>query len=702
VNCATRGERTLDLLFCNVKTAYKVMKRSPLGISDHNMLYCMPMYKHKLKKMDCKTIQIREWSDLSIDSLKACFDWTDWSVLYDENCELDYNVDVCSCYINFCTDLVVPSKVVKIYANNKPWITKDVKELINKKKWALSCDRSALKAIQKELNSKINDAKGIYKRKIEDLFKSQQSKDAWKGLKFISGYVNKTFVFDPDDIDSYVKELNHFYARFDDVNFQPLCDMMLNDIDFSLYEKIIMSEEDVVLALGMAKPGKASGPDKVLSRVVKNCKYELMSPMRRIFQSSLDQCVIPAGWKTSEIIPVPKGRTPRVMNDLRPVALTSVLMKCLESFVKKCLCKQVEHLCDKLQFAYQQNRSVDDAVVTLVNSICCHLEKLKSYSRVLFVDFSSAFNTIKPHIMLRKLQDMNVNGYLIKWVTNYLTGRPQYVKLNGVISEKVITNTGAPQGCVLSPLLFTLYTNDCVSSQDNCTLLKYADDTVILGNILNNDTTMYRRQIDEFVEWCRSNFLNLNVQKTMEMIIDFRKESDQHVSVTIQGEDVKIVNSYKYLGVYIDDRMNFSENVHNLYIKCLQRIRHVRELGKLWVDVNIMSLFYKSVVESVLSYTRSIVTWYGLSAKTDQRKLCKIIKVAQRLGICTKGLNELYNEYVLKLVKKILNDEGHPLHNEFVYLKSGRRLSTPRQRSNRYGKSFVPAGVRLFNHMCCK
>ena len=96
--------------------------------------------------------------------------------------------------------------------------------------------------------------------------------------------------------------------------------------------------------------------------------------------------------------------------------------------------------------------------------------------------------------MMRKLFDMNVNSNLVAWIHSYLTLRPQYVKLNGAISDCIVTNTGAPQGCVLSPLLFTLYTNDCTSKYENCSVLKYADDTVIIGNISNNNETQYMKK----------------------------------------------------------------------------------------------------------------------------------------------------------------------------------------------------------------
>lgn len=700
VDCPTRGDRTLDLIFCNIKSAYRTIRRPPLGNSDHNMIFCMPTYVQKLKVEKWKKIEIKQWSDESIDNLKACFDCTDWNALIDESCDLDYNVDVVSCYINFCTDLNVPTKSVKVFSNNKPWITKDVKVVINKKKRALSCDRVSLKEVQKDLNEKISSAKHLYKQKIEGLFKSRHTKDAWKGLKYLSGHSSKSCMIEPDDTSTFVNQLNEFYVRFDGDDCQAECEEMLNVVHGIRSERIVMSENDVLLALNSAKPGKARGPDKVCPRVVKACKYQLLSPLHALYQTSLDQCIVPSSWKTSEVVPVPKCKIPKNMNDLRPIALTSVLMKCLESFVKRYLCNQVKHLCDVFQFAYKKGGGVDDAVITLLEIICSHLDRPRSYSRVLFIDFSSAFNTIKPHILLQKLVAMNLNSNIIRWIYDYLTRRPQYVKMGGFLSDLICTYTGAPQGCVLSPFLFTLYTNDCLSSFNNCSILKYADDTVIIGNVMNNDISDYSGQVDTFVEWCDSHFLNLNVNKTMEMIIDFRRNRDAHDSIAIKEESVKVVNCYKYLGVMIDDNLNFSENIHHVYKKCLQRVRYLRELANLRIDTVILTLFYKSIIESVLSFC--ILSWYGSSNKKDLKKLCKIIKIGQRLGIKTQNLQEIFNDSCLKMASKIMGNMDHPLNNCYMYLNSGRRLMVPKHRTSRYGKTFVPSSIKYFNYVNSK
>lgn len=351
---------------------------------------------------------------------------------------------------------------------------------------------------------------------------------------------------------------------------------------------------------------------------------------------------------------------------------------------------------DQLQFAYRSNRCVEDVVAVLLELICRHLDKPKTYCRILYIDFSSAFNTIQPHIMLRKLHQMNPNGNLIKWVHSYFTGRLQYVKYNDATSDTIITNVGAPQGCVLSPLLFTLYTNDCCSHSGKCAIIKYADDTVIIGAIEGNNESLYLEELDNFVNWCGHNYLNLNVKKTKEMCIDFRKERNDYCSLTIQGEDVDVVHSYKYLGVYIDDQLTFKENTQHLYKKCTKRAYHLRILNSINVDKTILSLFYKSIIESVVSYC--IVIWHSSARKKDRNKLFKITRIARRMGVSCKNLNELYNESCLRMAEKIIKDNTHPLHSNYVFLRSGKRLSVPKQRTSRYGNTFVPSSIKLYNH----
>ncbi len=97
--------------------------------------------------------------------------------------------------------------------------------------------------------------------------------------------------------------------------------------------------------------------------------------------------------------------------------------------------------------------------------------------RILFVDFSSAFNTIIPSRLLPKLTQLSLPTSICQWITSFLTDRQQLVRLGKLSSSTHTISTGAPQGCVLSPLLFSLYSNDCTTKDPSVKLLMFADDT---------------------------------------------------------------------------------------------------------------------------------------------------------------------------------------------------------------------------------
>ncbi|KAF7643798.1 hypothetical protein LDENG_00233010 [Lucifuga dentata] len=141
---------------------------------------------------------------------------------------------------------------------------------------------------------------------------------------------------------------------------------------------------------------------------------------------------------------------------------------------------------------------------------------------MLFVDFSSAFNTIIPYKLVFKLHNLGLSTSLCSWITDFLTNRPQVVRIGDHTSSTLILNTGVPQGCVLSPALFTPGPLHCTPIHVSNTIVKFADDTTVVGPISDNDETQYREEIHHLVQWCSDNNLVLNTTKTKEVIVDYR------------------------------------------------------------------------------------------------------------------------------------------------------------------------------------
>ena len=177
---------------------------------------------------------------------------------------------------------------------------------------------------------------------------------------------------------------------------------------------------------------KACGPDGLSGKRLRFCADRLCWVLSRLFTWSLRDCIVPTLWKNSTICPVPKNNTPKSMNDYRPVALTSLVIKVIERIVLSRLHQQVEPFLDPNQYAYKSNRSTTDATLALVHNIFEHLETLKSFVRILFIDFSSAFNTIQPHLLANKFLSYDVDCRTILWIMNFLVNRSQCIRFESV------------------------------------------------------------------------------------------------------------------------------------------------------------------------------------------------------------------------------------------------------------------------------
>ncbi len=325
---------------------------------------------------------------------------------------------------------------------------------------------------------------------------------------------------------------------------------------------------------------------------------------------------------------------------------------------------------DPLQFAYRPNRSTDDAISQVLHSSLTHIDsKNGNYVRLLFIDYSSAFNTIVPTKLSDKLTDLGLNTSLCDWIQDFLTARPQVVKVGQFTSNSITLNIGAPQGCVLSPLLYSLYTHDCVSSHSSTSIVKCADDTVVLGLINNDDKAAYLDEVERLTSWCQDNCLSLNVSKTKELIVDFRKRQQQpYTPLMISGTPVERVSSFKYLGVNISDDLTWTTHIQTQVKKARQRLYHLRQLRKFRVSPAILKTFYSGAIESVLIS-----------------------------GSALPSLQDIYLKRCKSRAAKILKDSTHPGNHLFCLLPSGKRFRSVMAKTERLRRSFFPQAIRLLN-----
>ncbi|KAK0152183.1 RNA-directed DNA polymerase from mobile element jockey [Merluccius polli] len=292
---------------------------------------------------------------------------------------------------------------------------------------------------------------------------------------------------------------------------------------------LTVQAQDVKRELRKVNPRKTTGPDGVPGKILRACADQLAQVFTTIFNLSLAQASIPACLKSATIISVPKKTPTSNLNDYCPISLTPTITKCLEQL-----------------FAYRANRSTEDAIAIALHTALSHLEHRESYIRMLFIDFSSAFNTIIPDILVSKLSDLGLPPLICSWIKDFLTNQAQTVKLGPHLSSTQTLNTGSPQGCVLSPLLYNLYTSDCRPAHSSNTIVKFADDTTVVGLISGGDESAYREEIVQLSVWFAVNNLALNTTKTKEIILDFRKHKTDPSPLTINGDLVERVRTFTF------------------------------------------------------------------------------------------------------------------------------------------------------------
>ncbi|KAK1806963.1 hypothetical protein P4O66_005446, partial [Electrophorus voltai] len=343
-------------------------------------------------------------------------------------------------------------------------------------------------------------------------------------------------------------------------------------------------------AFRTVNPRKAAGPYNIPGCVLRECADQLADVLTDIFNISPSCTVVPTCFKTTTIVPVPKKPTVSCLNDYRPIALTSIIMKCFERLVKSHIKTQLLPSLDPLQFAYHSNRSTDDAISTTLHLALTHLDKKGTYVRMVFIDFSSSFNTIVPQHLIGKLSLLGLNTFLCNWILDLLTGRPQLVRIGSSTSNTTTLSTGAPKGSILSPLLFTLLTHDCAA------IHKFADDTTVVGLINKDDESAYREEVQELVIWYKVNNLYLNVDKTKEMVVDFRRARQDHSPLAIKGSSVEIVKNAKFVGVHLAENLTWTMNTSSITKRAQQRLYFLRNLRKAHLPSPILTTFHRGTM----------------------------------------------------------------------------------------------------------
>uniref|UniRef100_A0A8C7TIT7 Reverse transcriptase domain-containing protein n=1 Tax=Oncorhynchus mykiss TaxID=8022 RepID=A0A8C7TIT7_ONCMY len=351
---------------------------------------------------------------------------------------------------------------------------------------------------------------------------------------------------------------------------------------------------------------------------------------------------------------------------------------------------------DPLQIAYHTNKSANYAISIAHRTGLSHLDKRNTYVRMLFIDCSSAFNTIVPSKLITKLRTLGLNTFLCIWILDFLMGLPLVVRVGNNTSTTLILNPGAPQGCMLSSLLYSLFTHDCTARHDSNTIIEFADDTTVVGLIPDNDEITYREKVRDLTVWCKDNNLSLNVIKTNEMIVDYRKRRNEHAPILIDRAVVEQVESFKFLGVHITNKLKWSKHTKTGVKRAQQNIFPLRRLKRFGMGPQILKRHYSCTIESILM--GCITAWYGNCSASDRKALQRVVRTARYItGAKFPTIQDLYTRRCQRKVLKMVNDSSHPSYRLFSLLPHGKRYWSAKSRSKRILNSFYPQAIRLLN-----
>ena len=380
-----------------------------------------------------------------------------------------------------------------------------------------------------------------------------------------------------------------------------------------------VSDEEVEGIVNNLK-NSAPGYDEITASILRFSLPVIRSPLTHILNLSLLEGVFPNELKIANVLPLYKADDDMVFNNYRPVSVLSVLSKVFERIMYNRLISFLESnkILFKNQFGFRKQHSTYMALVLLLYKIVKALEN-GEYVIGIFLDFSKAFDTVDPNILLKKLEYYGIRGVCLDWFKSYLTVRKQYVTYNGIPSGTKLIQCGVPQGSVLGPLLFLLYINDLPNVCKSADPILFADDTNLFmnGSNLIDLQTEINSELLEISTWLKINKLSLNVSKTHHMIFTTKRKDKPSVALSIEGHSIDEVDNTKFLGIYLDNKMNWKKHITYISGKVARGIGLIIKARKMLTSDALLTLYY-SFIFPYLSYCNHI---WGCTYQTNLKQL---------------------------------------------------------------------------------
>lgn len=452
---------------------------------------------------------------------------------------------------------------------HKPWMTMEILQLMNERRSHRNRNNREYGNIHCTIRRKIREAKEEWAKdackEIEELQERHDYYNIHKKVREVAGMYKGKRLYQLTNTDNKAlntrEEIteeweNYIRNLFHDTRTQI---GQINQLQTEASPDILMSE--VRHAIATTKIGKAPGPDDVYIEVIKLIEEQNLGILTRLFNNIYKNGDIPQEWLTSVFVPIPKTRNPKTCDEFRLISLMSHMLKILLKIIHLRIYNKCEQDMGDEQFGFRRGMGTRDALCSLVILMQkCRDQQKDVYA--CFIDYEKAFDRVQHNTLLECLKKKGLDPNDINIIEKLYWQQTASVRTEKGISQQVEIQRGVRQGCVLSPLLFNLYSEEIfVRALSECeegikingetvNNIRYADDTVIIAE----SQEALQNLLNRISQTGKEYGLNINVRKTKVMAVS--KTGHRQMNIRLNDSQIEQVNKFKYLGCWITEDLN--------------------------------------------------------------------------------------------------------------------------------------------------
>jgi hypothetical protein len=360
-----------------------------------------------------------------------------------------------------------------------------------------------------------------------------------------------------------------------------------------------------------------------------------------IFNLSFSQGLFPQLLKSAIVTPIHKSGSKLDPGNYRPISILTLFSKLLEKLFYNRLISFVNNhnILHPLQFGFRADYSTSTAIAHVLSSLITKINNKKHTVLALF-DLKKAFDLVNHKLLLTKLMHYGIRGIPQQWLTSYLFGRFQKTKVGNISSNSKPISAGVPQGSILGPLLFLLFVNDVFQlATFNVEIYLYADDTAFIFHADSNSQLqcIINKFLNLYNNWCSDNYIVINPMKSCYLTFN-----NANVVLTINDQLLANPTSVKYLGILIDNKLNWSQHVNHVYKLCCQRIGIFKRVLS-YLPSSVVPMYYNAFIRSCFAYC---ITYWFNNDRSGKYKL--INKIDNLILFLSKKLNLTVPDFCLQ------------------------------------------------------